>query len=191
MNSKILLMKKRKIMISANKDNESEDKKKITIGSDKLEDMLNDNFIKKNSDINIYNDYEKKDKKGKESDYLTESSFFKSEENRGKSSKNANKKEIKFPFKPQIDKKIPKYKTTKINKSETKLNKREKEEDRRRGQRQYEEMQKELKREEQERYLKEYIKMGKEMDLGQNIIEMVILNIQVNFQMGIVNKLNR
>ena len=33
--------------ISANKDNESEDKKKITIGSDKLEDMLNDNFIKK------------------------------------------------------------------------------------------------------------------------------------------------
>ena len=35
------------------------------------------------------------------------------------------------------------------------LKKREKEEDRRRGQRQYEEMQKELKREEQERYLKE------------------------------------
>ena len=88
---------KKKKTISANKDNESEDKKKITIGSDKLEDMLNDNFIKKNSDINIYNDYEKKDKKGKESDYLTESSFFKSEENRGKSNKNANKKEIKFP----------------------------------------------------------------------------------------------
>ena len=76
---------KKKKTISANKDNESEDKKKITIGSDKLEDMLNDNFIKKNSDINIYNDSEKKDKKGKESDYLTESSFFKSEENRGKS----------------------------------------------------------------------------------------------------------
>ena len=33
---------KKKKTISANKDNESEDKKKITIGSDKLEDMLNE-----------------------------------------------------------------------------------------------------------------------------------------------------